>query len=191
LGDRSFANMHDISWGTKEGNLQSETRRMHEAKAQQSAKKAEKARAAVEKLQGEAAVLDAKAREAGARGNAPAPAAAGPVPKGGAGMMKVIDDERGIEQYVDYSANNGGDVTLGMTVQDAELVRSIAYANTVTRKLIADAKKAEQAHAESAKREKRMAEELAMDRQTMQTAFNMFRLRMVRARCLRCMPASN
>jgi len=49
----SFCNMHDISWGTKEGNLQSETRRMHEGRAERALKKAQKAQLALEKLRKE------------------------------------------------------------------------------------------------------------------------------------------
>jgi hypothetical protein len=155
---------------------------MHEAKAERSAKKAEKARAAVSRLQGEAVALQAQQAAATEQAGKPQGAAQqpkGPAPKGGAGMMKVVDEDRGIAEYVDYAAGDGMDVTLGMTVHDADALRNIAYANNLTRKMIADAKKAADAHAESAKREKRLADELAMDRQRMQTAFNMFRLRMV------------
>lgn len=58
----SFCNMHDISWGTKEGNLQSETRRMHEGAAVSAIRKAERARAALERLQGEAEEAAARAK---------------------------------------------------------------------------------------------------------------------------------
>lgn len=49
----SFCNMHDISWGTKEGNLQSETRRMHEGRADRAQRKAEKAYEAIARLKEE------------------------------------------------------------------------------------------------------------------------------------------
>lgn len=58
----SFCNMHDISWGTKEGNLQSETRRMHEDSAAAAVKKAERARAALERLQQESDEASARAK---------------------------------------------------------------------------------------------------------------------------------
>jgi hypothetical protein len=54
----SFCNLHDISWGTRDGTLQAETRRMHADKAEKSILKAEKALDAVEKLRQQGAVRE-------------------------------------------------------------------------------------------------------------------------------------
>ena len=46
----SFCNMHDISWGTKQGNLQAEQRRMHVGEAERERKKLEKAKAVIARM---------------------------------------------------------------------------------------------------------------------------------------------
>lgn len=200
----SFANLHDISWGTKEGNLQAEQRRDHQGRADRAVKKAKKARDAIDALRKDqaravravqaaaaaaqrqalmaaAGITQADANAAAAQSSGAAAAAgAGITLKGGADKMKVIDEDNEMAGYMDVAT--GADITLGMNVQQAaNLQARIGMMDDahLTRKLIRDAKRAAKLNEEAAAREKRLADELALDKARMQQDFNFFRMRML------------
>jgi hypothetical protein len=290
--------MHDISWGTKEGNLQSETRRMHASKADRALKKAMLAQEAIQRLKAEAHAMrrqefiDQKAREitaniqqarrestqqmiaAGATG-VPVPTAVvafntpkRPTPRSSTGStprasprwdpsqnasprsaaaaisteparasvfggltgarktmvrtedlpkqlqehpssettstksgtaligmgtpqnkdvkagdyIKVIDEDNRLEGLVDIGALGQTDAQLKMTVIEATAVnQALIHAETDNRSLIKDARRVAKEQKEAAEREKRLADDLALNRQAMQSEFNYFRIRMLMA----------
>jgi hypothetical protein len=287
-------NMHDISWGTKEGNLQSETRRMHAGKADRAMQKAMLAQEAIQRLKAE--VHDQKRQAAIAKRAAAIAAALPPkkasvqqlvtpldlhgitgepaegaalaltqrqqserqlsrgesasslggksqksvrshksqvgaevqspviarllegeadklysspmspeeaaivlaeaeatgageekptngefIVKGGADMVKVIDEDNRMEGFVDMTVLGQADAVLKMNLDEATAFNKAVLGKDAldTKKLIRDARKAAKAHREAAEREKRMADELALNKQAMQSEFNYFRIRML------------
>lgn len=141
--------------------------------------------------------------------DAASPAAAmdgdlGVAAKGGLDMMKVIDEERDVEGLVELSmvahhvAGSGFEGTgsvVGAASRDMQLGTTVAVASAMNQaagaaadnanlsRMIRDAKRAVQAHEEAAEREKRLADELALDKAAMQAEFNAFRMVSVVARC--------
>lgn len=124
--------------------------------------------------------------------------------KGGLDMMKVIDEERDVEGLVELSmvahhvAGSGFEGTgsvVGAASRDMQLGTTVAVASAMNQaagaaadnadlsRMIRDGKRAVQAHEEAAEREKRLADELALDKAAMQAEFNAFRMVSVVARC--------
>jgi hypothetical protein len=104
------------------------------------------------------------------------------VPFGGADMMKVIDEDNDVTGYIDVAAMGQRDLHLQMPFNQALLInQTIAALETQseTRIAIRKARRAARLHAEAAAREKRLADELAQNKASLQAEFNFFRMRML------------
>lgn len=94
-------------------------------------------------------------------------------PVGGANAMKLVDEDADVEGFIDLSGWQR-DIHLSMPFAQAALVhQSMAAMQSETRNSIRRARRAAKLHAENAAREKRLADELALNKAALQVEFNL------------------